>query len=157
MDQSAKGEAREAMEETAFDTRSEAGVEGGKTSSKRRFFDDNVMTATHERNLSWESVKRVLGNSHSIFKHFNNKGEKTKSGPDRAPLTSIKNLASVMKLTRWRQESEYANMLHLTDEQRTEVVVALEILHTKLQNWGTAQRKSLAEKKKSSFPCVVVL
>ena len=41
LDQSAKGEAREAMEEAAFDTRSEAGVEGGKTSSKRRFFDDN--------------------------------------------------------------------------------------------------------------------
>jgi len=119
------------------------------------------MTATHERNLPWESVKRVLGNSHSIFKHFNNKGEKNKSLGfrflDRAPLTAIKNLAAVMKLTRLRQESEYANMLHLTDEQRTEVVVALEILHTELQNWGTAQRKSLAEEKKSSFPCAVVL
>lgn len=141
------------MEEAAFETRSEADVEGGKASSNRRFFDDNVITATHECNLVWEVVKRVLGNSHAIFNHFNNKGEKNKSGPDRAPLTAIKNLAAVMKLTRWRQESERANLLHLTDEQRTEVVVVLETLHTKLQNWGTAQSKSLAEKKKSSFPC----
>ena len=147
LDQSAKGETRETMEEVVFDTRSEAGVEGGKASSNRRFFDDNVMTATHERNLSWESVKRVLGNSHSIFKHFNNKGEKTKSGPDRAPLTSIKNLATVMKLTRWRQESECANMLHLTNEQRTEVGVSLETLHTKELGYSSEEESS-GEKKK---------
>jgi predicted Fe-S protein YdhL (DUF1289 family) len=47
-----------------------------------------------------------------------------------------------MKLTRWRQEPECANLLYLTDEQRAEVIAALETLHKSLQIWGKAQRES---------------
>jgi hypothetical protein len=52
-------------------------------------------------------------------------------------VTIIKN-----KLSRWRLEPECAKLLFLTDEQRAEVITALDSLHSKLQAWSKAQRKS---------------
>lgn len=151
LNEDAKGEAREAMKEAYKDRTAAGGMRG------RQYFDDNNTTASHERNMAWEHAKRVLGDSHAIFNTFNNKGKKTKVSAAHASLKAIKALADVMKLTRWRQEPECANLLYLTDEQRAEVIAALDSLHTKLQIWSKAQRKSFEanQLQTASSPCVL--
>ncbi len=129
-----KEEGRILIQTKYKDTRTECGLR------RRIFFDDDMTQAVHARNIAWEDAKRVLGDSHAIFNKFNNK--KTPISASHANLTAIKKLADVMKLTRWRQVPECANLLYLTDEQRAEVIVALDTLHKSLQMWGKAQRTS---------------
>jgi len=66
-------------------------VTADKTATNRTNFDDNVMKAIDERDLDWEAAKRVLGHTHAIFNHFDNKGKNTKTHVDKAPAKAIKN------------------------------------------------------------------
>jgi hypothetical protein len=77
-----------------------------------------------------------------IFNTFNNKGQKTKVSAGHASVKAIKKLADVLKLTRWRLEPECAKLLYLTDEQRAEVITALDSLQSKVQVCTKAGRKS---------------
>ncbi len=111
---------------------------------QRTDFDENTLEAVRERDAAWAHAKTVVGDSHAIFNKFNNKGKKTKVTASDASLTAIRSLSDVLKLTGWRLQPECAKLLHLTDEQRVEVITALDSLHSKLQVWSKAKRKSFA-------------
>ena len=128
---------------------------GGR--NNRTDFDENTLEAVRERDAAWAHAKTVLGDGHAIFNKFNNKGKKTKVTASDASLKAISSLSDVLKLTGWRLQPECAKLLHLTDRQRVEVITALDSLHTKLQIWSKAQRKSFEanQLQTASSPCVL--
>ena len=107
-------------------------VKGDRNISRRIHFGQDSVGTVRELYLAWEAVKEVLGHSHTIFNKFDNTGRNKPRTPDNVPMKSIKTLVDVLSLTRWRQEQECADLRHLTDDQRKQVVDALRTLNGKL-------------------------
>jgi hypothetical protein len=55
-------------------------------------------------------------------------------------MKDIAALVYAVSLTGWRLEPNCANLLHLNDEKREQVVDTLQTLIDKLEAWGIAER-----------------
>ena len=71
-------------------------VKGGRNSSRRIHFGQDLVDAVRELHLAWEAAKEVLGLSHTIFNKFDNKGRNRPRNPESAPMKAIKALADLL-------------------------------------------------------------
>ena len=119
------------------------GAKGGCTQGprNRKHFDQDLVQAVQERDLAWKTATQVLRHSHAIFNKFDKKGRLKRRSPDNAPIKEIKELTDVLSLTNWRTQKKCASLVHLTDEQRGQVVDAFGT-HTKLTTWGEQNAES---------------
>jgi len=102
-----------------------------------------LMDAVRERDEAWEAAKAMLGHDYPMFNTVSKKGKPQKRPAAKAQVKELEALICALRLHRWRQEAKCANLLHLSDVQKKQVVDTLQTLIDKVRAWSVAERDAL--------------